>query len=184
MEPQLAAIIVKNVPKLQLNVHQKSHGSELNKSTLCWTSMDSPWVGQRTVSLAHKALTVSNYHKITRKLCCQICFSNSLLSSFACVDCGVGADKVYGRDVVEAHYRACLYAGVKICGSNAEVMPAQWEYQVGPCVGVSVGDDLWVSRFLLHRIAEEFGVSLLNEFKMVDSIHFHGIHCGVMFVNV
>lgn len=39
--------------------------------------------------------------------------------------CGVGADKVYGRDVVEAHYRACLYAGVKICGTNAEVMPAQ-----------------------------------------------------------
>lgn len=74
--------------------------------------------------------------------------------------CGVGADKVYGRDVVEAHYRACLYAGVKICGTNAEVMPAQWEYQVGPCVGVSVADDLWISRFLLHRISEEFGVSL------------------------
>lgn len=74
--------------------------------------------------------------------------------------CGVGADKVYGRDVVDAHYRACLYAGVKICGTNAEVMPAQWEYQVGPCVGVSAGDDLWMSRFLLHRISEEFGVSI------------------------
>lgn len=75
--------------------------------------------------------------------------------------CGVGADKVYGRDVVDAHYRACLYAGVKICGTNAEVMPAQWEYQVGPCVGVSAGDDLWISRFLLHRISEDFGVSVL-----------------------
>lgn len=32
---------------------------------------------------------------------------------------------MYGRDIVEAHYRACLYAGVQICGSNAEVMPAQ-----------------------------------------------------------
>ena len=39
--------------------------------------------------------------------------------------CGVGADKVYGRSIVEAHYKACLYAGVKIAGSNAEVMPAQ-----------------------------------------------------------
>ena len=39
--------------------------------------------------------------------------------------CGVGADKAYGRDIVEAHYRACLYAGVKIAGTNAEVMPAQ-----------------------------------------------------------
>jgi glutamine synthetase len=35
--------------------------------------------------------------------------------------CGVGADKVIARDVVDAHYRACLYAGVKICGTNAEV---------------------------------------------------------------
>jgi len=32
--------------------------------------------------------------------------------------CGVGANKVYGRDVVEAHYRACLYAGVKIAHCN------------------------------------------------------------------
>ena len=39
--------------------------------------------------------------------------------------CGVGTGKVFGRDVVEAHYRACLYAGVKIAGTNAEVMPAQ-----------------------------------------------------------
>jgi len=39
--------------------------------------------------------------------------------------CGVGANKVYGRDIVEAHYKACLYAGVKIGGTNAEVMPSQ-----------------------------------------------------------
>jgi len=72
--------------------------------------------------------------------------------------CGVGANKVYGRDIVEAHYRACLYAGVNISGTNAEVMPAQWEFQVGPCEGITMGDDLWVARFLLHRVAEEFGV--------------------------
>ncbi len=39
--------------------------------------------------------------------------------------CGVGASKVYARDVVESHYRACLYTGVNISGTNAEVMPAQ-----------------------------------------------------------
>jgi len=72
--------------------------------------------------------------------------------------CGVGANKVYGRDVVEAHYRACIYAGVNISGTNAEVMPAQWEFQVGPCEGITMGDDLWIARFLLHRVAEEFGV--------------------------
>jgi len=71
--------------------------------------------------------------------------------------CGVGADKVYGRDVVEAHYRACLYAGVNISGTNAEVMPAQWEFQIGPCEGIEMGDDLWMARYLLHRVAEDFG---------------------------
>ena len=39
--------------------------------------------------------------------------------------CGVGGGRVVGREVVEAHYRACLYAGIKIAGTNAEVMPAQ-----------------------------------------------------------
>ncbi|KAF6774651.1 hypothetical protein AHF37_05506 [Paragonimus kellicotti] len=72
--------------------------------------------------------------------------------------CSVGAGKALGRDVLEAHYRACLYAGVNICGTNGEVMPSQWEFQVGPCVGVDAADHLWMARFLLHRVAEDFGV--------------------------
>lgn len=72
--------------------------------------------------------------------------------------CGVGANRVYARDLAEAHALACLYAGVDFAGTNAEVMPAQWEYQVGPSLGMKVADDLWVSRYLLWRIAEEFGV--------------------------
>lgn len=74
--------------------------------------------------------------------------------------CGVGTGKVFCRDIVEAHYKACLYAGINISGTNAEVMPAQWEYQVGPCTGIDMGDELWMSRFLLHRVAEEFGVKV------------------------
>ena len=72
--------------------------------------------------------------------------------------CGVGADRAYGREVVEAHYKACLYAGVKIAGTNAEVMPGQWEYQVGPCEGIDMGDHLWMSRFIMHRVCEDFNV--------------------------
>ena len=37
-------------------------------------------------------------------------------------------------------------------------MPSQWEYQVGPCEGIEIGDHLWMSRFLLHRVCEDFGV--------------------------
>ena len=45
--------------------------------------------------------------------------------------CGVGAARVYGRDIETAHVKCCLYAGINVSGTNAEVMPAQWEYQVG-----------------------------------------------------
>jgi glutamine synthetase len=72
--------------------------------------------------------------------------------------CGVGATKVFGRDIAEAHYKACLYAGIQISGTNAEVMPAQWEFQVGPCLGISLSDELWMARFILQRVSEDFGV--------------------------
>jgi glutamine synthetase len=45
--------------------------------------------------------------------------------------CGVGAGKVVQRDIVEAHYRACLYAGIKVSGTNAEVSHATQ----GRCLG-------------------------------------------------
>ena len=73
--------------------------------------------------------------------------------------CGVGADEVYGRDIVEDHMDACLAAGLGFCGINAEVMPGQWEYQIGPLDGLTTSDHLWVSRWLLYRIAEGYGVS-------------------------
>ncbi|BFZ63921.1 glutamate--ammonia ligase [Saitoella coloradoensis] len=81
--------------------------------------------------------------------------------------CAIGTGKVYCRDIVEAHYRACLYAGVNISGINAEVMPSQWEFQVGPCTGIDAGDQMWIARYLLERVAEEFGVTISYHPKAV-----------------
>merc|ERR1712236_106587 len=93
--------------------------------------------------------------------------------------CGVGASRVYGRDIVEAHYRCCLYAGINISGTNAEVMPAQWEFQVGPTEGIDMGDDLWVARYLLERVAEDFGVVVsLDPKPMVGDWNGAGAHCN------
>jgi len=72
--------------------------------------------------------------------------------------CGVGAENAFGRKVADAHYKACLHAGVKIAGQNAEVMPGQWEFQVGPCEGIESGDHLWMARYLMVRTTEELGV--------------------------
>ncbi|GBG34860.1 Glutamine synthetase [Hondaea fermentalgiana] len=72
--------------------------------------------------------------------------------------CGAGADVAFGRDIVEEHLAMCLYAGLNVSGINAEVMPGQWEFQVGPCVGIDGADQLWVARYILNRLAEKYGI--------------------------
>jgi len=72
--------------------------------------------------------------------------------------CGVGIENAYGRRIADGHYRACLYAGIKMSGINAEVMAGQWEYQVGPCLGIESGDMLMMSRYIMQRVCEDFGV--------------------------
>lgn len=43
--------------------------------------------------------------------------------------CSAGADKAFGRDIVDSHYKASLYAGINISGINGEVMPGQVKSQ-------------------------------------------------------
>jgi glutamine synthetase len=81
--------------------------------------------------------------------------------------CGVGADEVYGRTLVEDHMVACAEAGIQISGINAEVMPGQWEYQVGPVGALDAGDQLWVSRWLLYRLGEDYGINATLDPKPV-----------------
>jgi glutamine synthetase len=93
--------------------------------------------------------------------------------------CGVGAQKVYGRDIVDAHYRACLYAGIKVSGTNAEVMPGQWEFQVGPAHGMEAGDMIWMARFILHRVTEDFHINAsLHPKPMQGDWNGAGMHCN------
>lgn len=88
--------------------------------------------------------------------------------------CGVGADEVSGRALVEAHTRACLDAGIMIFGINAEVMLGQWEFQVGyrgvaeeTADPLTVSDHLWLARWLLYRLGENYGISATLDQKPV-----------------
>jgi len=72
--------------------------------------------------------------------------------------CSAGSQNAFGRDVAEEHLQACVEAGIIISGINAEVAPGQWEFQIGPCVGIDEGDHLWMARYLLNRVAEKHGV--------------------------
>jgi glutamine synthetase len=79
--------------------------------------------------------------------------------------CSVGANVAFGRPIVEAHMDACLAAGLKFAGINAEVMPGQWEFQIGVASTLEVGDHLHLARWLLSRIAEEEGVTITLDAK-------------------
>lgn len=90
--------------------------------------------------------------------------------------CSIGSNTSFGRAISDAHYKACLYAGINISGTNGEVMPGQWEYQVGPCEGVDIGDHLWVSRYLLGRVAEDYNVVVSVAPKLFPEWNGSGAH--------
>jgi len=81
--------------------------------------------------------------------------------------CSAGTETAFGRPIVEAHYKCCMYAGLEISGVNGEVMPGQWEYQIGPCIGIASGDQLLMSRYLLNRVCEQFGVIVTYDPKPI-----------------
>ena len=78
--------------------------------------------------------------------------------------CGVGTNNVIGREIADRHAEACMNANIGITGTNAEVALGQWEYQVLGS-GIKAADDLWMSRYILQRIAEKHGVTIVFDPK-------------------
>lgn len=71
---------------------------------------------------------------------------------------GVGYKNVgeIARQIVEEHIDVCLDAGINLEGINAEVAKGQWEYQIFAKGSKKVCDDMWISRYLLFRLAEKY----------------------------
>lgn len=145
--------------------------SDWSKNTLFLVKTDDLTDGPRMVSPVLKVPTTV----VLVRLPFSVCDDEKADSRI------VGTGTVYARDVIEAHYRACLYAGVTISGINAEVMPSQWEFQVGPCPGIDMGDHLWMARFLLIRIAEEWGIKVSFHPKPLAG-EWNGAGCHTKFV--
>jgi len=86
--------------------------------------------------------------------------------------CAVGNDNIMGREVAEAHAEICLETDLMFYGINAEVMPGQWEYQIGfrgdeseTADALKVCDHSWIARWLMHRVAEDFEMTVSFENK-------------------
>ena len=74
--------------------------------------------------------------------------------------CSVGAGKAVGRAIVDEHLDMCLEAGINVEGINAEVMIGQWEFQVFAKSAKRAGDETWVARYLLERVAEDHDLAI------------------------
>ena len=76
--------------------------------------------------------------------------------------CGVGFKNVsaLGRKITEEHLWQCIHAGINHEGINAEVAKGQWEFQVFGKGSKKAADDVWVARFLLLRLCEQYGIDI------------------------
>jgi glutamine synthetase len=94
--------------------------------------------------------------------------------------CGVGADQVKARGLVERHLDICLEAGLKVSGINAEVMIGQWEYQIGPLGALDVSDQIIISRYFLYKVSEKYNVGVTIHPKPVHG-DWNGSGCHINF---
>ena len=94
--------------------------------------------------------------------------------------CGIGSDNVIGRDIVEEHMDLCMEIGLDISGINAEVLLGQWEYQIGPVTALEGSDQLWISRYVLQRVAERHNVNVSLHPKPLKG-DWNGTGCHVNF---
>lgn len=69
--------------------------------------------------------------------------------------CSVGDGNAYGRDYFEEAQENCLKAGINLTGKNFEVCCGQMEMQVRN-VGLDVGDDMMMLRYILSRTGEKY----------------------------
>ncbi|CAN7937692.1 unnamed protein product [Ixodes hexagonus] len=147
-----------------------------NKLVLCESlHHDRTPLGEKFIHSLYYANRVRSYHRRGGR---RLGYTGRRYLSAAAVTgpyyYGVGADNVVARQVSDAHLKACVYAGVKVSGTNAEVVLSQWEYQVGPLPGVEAADHLWMSRYILHRVAEDFDVIVTLDPKPYKGNEFAG----------
>jgi len=80
------------------------------------------------------------------------------------------------RQIAKRHLEVCLEAGLTISGINSEVSRFQWEFQIGPVLGIQAADQLIVARYLLEKVAEQYNVSIIYHPKPNPNINGSGCH--------
>ena len=97
--------------------------------------------------------------------------------------CSVGGKNTFGREVMDRHLDICLDAGINVEGTNAEVAAGQWEFQTFAKGAKKAGDEMWVARYLLERLAEEYGLGIEYHPKPLGPTDWNGSGMHANFSN-
>jgi glutamine synthetase len=97
--------------------------------------------------------------------------------------CSVGGKNTFGREVMDRHLDICLDAGINVEGTNAEVASGQWEFQTFAKGAAKAGDEMWVARYLLERLAEEYGLGIEYHPKPLGDTDWNGSGMHANFSN-
>lgn len=94
--------------------------------------------------------------------------------------CGIGGNNGTFRSMLDGHHKACSQAGIMLTGYNAEVEKSQWEYQTRQTTALKAADDLWISRYILGRVAETRNLDITYDPKPFDD-NKNGSGCHINF---
>jgi len=90
--------------------------------------------------------------------------------------CNIGNTNPICRKIINEHTRICIDSGIKICGTNTEVTPSQFEFQIGPLDPLEVCNQLWIARYFLISIAEKYSVNITFHPKPFSNLNGSGAH--------
>lgn len=91
--------------------------------------------------------------------------------------CSVGANNAIGRGAIEECLKNLLYADIDVSGMNGEVAPSQWEFSI-LAKGIDSGDQMTLTRYILMRTCEKFGLIIDLHPKPIQNWNGSGCHCN------
>jgi glutamine synthetase len=84
----------------------------------------------------------------------------------------IDIENSFGRQVMDAHHRCCLYAGIPMSGTksgtNGEIRPGYWEYGLDPGKGISERHKVSMARYIIKRVCEMFNLRIAFDPKPVS----------------
>ena len=63
-------------------------------------------------------------------------------------------------------------------------MLGQWEFQIGPVEGIDACDQLWIARYILEKICEEYNVYVSYDPKPIKGESWNGSGCHVNYSTI